>query len=356
MSTLLEVSDLKVHYDGRRRGSGEVVRAVDGVSFDVAAGETLAIVGESGCGKSSVCNAVLRLREPTSGSVRFDDVDLLALKPARLRQVRRNLQVIFQDPASALNSHFSIRRIVEQPLVIHDPDLSKAARSKRVLEALNSVGLESDVLNRYPHEFSGGQLQRVCIARALITDPKLIVCDEPVSALDVSVQAQVINLLLEIQRRSAVSLLFISHDLAVVRQVADRLAVMYLGRIVESGPADQIFDDPQHPYTRLLLDSLPGHGLVSRNRAAVAQQAPDPARPPSGCHFHPRCPRRDDTACLEVYPPLAPISSDPASLRSVACHHPLGHGLNATQSREDPPCPPTPTNMSFTKSKMASGG
>ena len=356
MSALLEVADLKVHYDGRRRGSKEVVRAVDGVSFDVAPGETLAIVGESGCGKSSVCNAVLRLREPTAGSVRFDGVDLLALKPAPLRQIRRNLQVIFQDPASALNSHFSIRRIVEQPLVIHERSLSKAARTERVLETLDSVGLESDVLDRYPHEFSGGQLQRVCIARALITDPKLIVCDEPVSALDVSVQAQVINLLLEIQRRSAVSLLFISHDLAVVRQVADRLAVMYLGRIVETGPADQMFDDPQHPYTRLLLDSLPGHGLIGREPAAVMQQAPDPASPPSGCHFHPRCPRRDDTACIEVYPPLEPVSSDPAPGRSVACHHPLGPGRAATPIREDSTCPPIPTDTSFTKSKTASGG
>ena len=305
---LLVVRDLKKYFPIKRGVFGNIsgqVRAVDGVSFDVAAGETLALVGESGCGKSTTGRAVLRLVEPTSGSVYFEGDDLLALGAGDLRRVRRKMQIVFQDPFSSLNPRMSIGAIVREGLTIHRLAEGSAADA-RVRQLLEEVGLRPEYATRYPHEFSGGQRQRVGIARALSVEPRFIVCDEPVSALDVSVQAQVVNLLQDLQRDRGLAYLFIAHDLSVVEHIADRVAVMYLGHIVEHAPVDALFSIPTMPYTQALLSAVPAPDPgVKRERILLAGDVPSPANPPSGCVFHPRCqhPARD-AACAAIVPPL----------------------------------------------------
>ena len=305
---LLSVRDLTKHFPIKQGVFGRVagqVRAVDGVSFDVAPAETLAIVGESGCGKSTTGRAILRLIEPTSGSVTFDGQNVLTLGSSELRALRRRMQIVFQDPFSSLNPRMSIGAIVREGLTIHRI-AEGAAADARVKQLLEEVGLRSEYASRYPHEFSGGQRQRVGIARALSVEPSFIVCDEPVSALDVSVQAQVVNLLQDLQRDRGLAYLFIAHDLSIVEHIADRVAVMYLGHIVELAPVDALYGEPIMPYTQALLSAVPAPDPgVKRERILLTGDVPSPANPPSGCVFHPRChhPARD-AACAAIVPPL----------------------------------------------------
>jgi oligopeptide/dipeptide ABC transporter ATP-binding protein len=305
---LLEVRDLVKHFPIRRglfnREVG-AVRAVDGVSLTVNRGETLGVVGESGCGKTTTGRAILRLIEPSSGSITFDGVDVRALGAEELRKLRRRMQIVFQDPFSSLNPRMTVGAAVREGLTIHR--LAEGADADaRVKRLLDEVGLRKEYAERYPHEFSGGQRQRVGIARALAVEPDFIVCDEPVSALDVSVQAQVINLLQDLQRDRGLTYLFIAHDLSVVEHIATRVAVMYLGRVVELARAEDLYRDPTMPYTQALLSAVPvpEPGRV-RNRVVLTGDVPSPANPPSGCVFHPRCfhPQRDE-ACARIVPPL----------------------------------------------------
>ncbi|HET9452660.1 MAG TPA: dipeptide ABC transporter ATP-binding protein [Gemmatimonadaceae bacterium] len=316
---LLSVRNLTKHYtrkSGIFGGQKGVVKAVDGVSFDVFPGETLGLVGESGCGKTTTGRAILRLIEPTSGSVSFDGQDVLGMDSGTLRRARRQMQIIFQDPFSSLNPRMTIGDIVREGLIIHR--LAEGAEAdKRVKQLLDEVGLRPEFADRYPHEFSGGQRQRVGIARALSVEPKFIVCDEPVSALDVSVQAQVINLLQDLQRQRGLSYLFIAHDLSVVEHIADRVAVMYLGKIVEMAKGVDLYREPLMPYTQALLSAVPvPDPTAARDRIMLEGDVPSPANPPSGCVFHPRChhPRRD-AACAAIVPPL----EEKAAAHSVAC-------------------------------------
>jgi peptide/nickel transport system ATP-binding protein/oligopeptide transport system ATP-binding protein len=318
MSTALEVRDLAKHFAvstglfGRGTAS---VRAVDGVSFDVRAGQTMAIVGESGCGKSTVARLVLRLIEPSRGTVKLDGRDLVGLPPAELRAVRGRLQIIFQDPYGSLNPRMTAGDMLAEPLMLHQV-VPRSGRRARVAELLSLVGLRPESAGRYPHEFSGGQRQRLAIARALAAEPRVIVCDEPVSALDVSIQAQILNLLADLQRRFGLAYVFISHDLSVVRQVADSVAVMYLGRFVESGPAQRVFEGPRHPYTRALLAAVPVPVPGARARDnVVGGDVPSPLAPPPGCHFHTRCPHAIERCRTEV-PALEAADEGGA----VACH------------------------------------
>jgi oligopeptide/dipeptide ABC transporter ATP-binding protein len=305
------------HATGLFGRSAPPVRAVDGVSFDLGRGETLALVGESGCGKSSVGRTILRLQEPTDGSVFFDGVNVFELDRTRLRQLRRRMQIIFQDPYSSLNPRMTIGSAIAEGIEIHR--LAPRVEIPRLVAALlEEVGLDPAYARRYPHEFSGGQRQRIGIARALAVQPAFIVCDEPVSALDVSVQAQVLNLLADLQQHRGLSYLFIAHDLAVVRQIAHRIAVMYLGRIVEEGPTSQILANPRHPYTVALLSAVPEPDPgVQRARIVLRGDLPSPSNPPPGCPFHTRCfhPLRNDRCRTEV-PPLRPVSGVLA-----ACHY-----------------------------------
>jgi len=320
---LLEVTDLVVHFPIK---SGIIVdrevarvHAVDGVSFTLHEGETLGLVGESGCGKSTLCRAILQLVAPTSGSVRFDGQELVGLSRRDLRPLRREMQMIFQDPFASLNPRKRVGQIVGDPLELHGL-ASGAELKRRVQELLDRVGLQAEHYNRYPHEFSGGQRQRIGIARALALQPKLIIADEPVSALDVSVQAQIINLLEEVQEEFGLSYLFVAHDLGVVRHVSDRVAVMYLGKIVENSDSDALYESPLHPYTNALLSAVPipdPRKNFARERITLEGDVPSPIDPPPGCRFHTRCVWATDV-CRTEEPALT--AHDDGHV--VACHHP----------------------------------
>jgi len=333
---LLRVIDLVKHFPVRRgtfsRQQG-AVRAVDGVSFTLGVGETLALVGESGCGKSTTGRLVLRLLEPTSGSVQFDGVDISALDATSLRSQRRSMQIIFQDPFASLNPRMTVGQTLTEPLALHG--VAPGRRAQRLDELLRAVGLSPQHAARYPHEFSGGQRQRIGIARALAVEPRLIVCDEPVSALDVSIQAQVINLLVDLQRRLGLSYLFIAHDLAVVKHIAARVAVMYLGRIVEHADTRALFAAPRHPYTRALLSAIPVPDPGARSQRMLLEgDVPSPSDPPSGCHFRTRCPWARPY-CAEADPALEVVDN-----HAVACHYwrdiaPTAPSASAS-SRPDP--------------------
>jgi oligopeptide/dipeptide ABC transporter ATP-binding protein len=311
-STLLDVRRLVKYFPVEK--SDDLVQAVDGVSFSIRSGETLGLVGESGCGKSTVGRCLLRLQEPTSGEVYFEGRNILELESTEMRDLRREMQIIFQDPYASLNPRLSILSIVSEPLKIHGVS-SKAEQRARVADLLTKVGLDADYMNRYPHEFSGGQRQRIGIARALALNPKLIVCDEPVSALDVSVQAQVVNLLQDLQHEFGLTYLFISHGLAVVEHISDRVAVMYLGRIVEVASAEELYRNPLHPYTRALLSAIPVPDPTrKRDRIVLKGDVPTPINPPSGCRFHTRCPEAIPD-CARIDPDLREVSPN----HTVAC-------------------------------------
>jgi peptide/nickel transport system ATP-binding protein/oligopeptide transport system ATP-binding protein len=318
MNAILEAAGLVKHFPagsaffGRPAG---VVKAVDGVSFAVRPSESFAIVGESGCGKSTVARLLLRLIEPTSGSVRLEGRDLLALGRPELRAARRRLQIVFQDPYGSLNPRMTVGQMLVEPLALHAV-VPPARRPERLAELLQLVGLRPEAAQRYPHEFSGGQRQRLAIARALAAEPRVIVCDEPVSALDVSIQAQILNLLAGLQQRLGLAYVIISHDLAVVRHIATTVGVMYLGRIVESGPNDPLFERPRHPYTQALLSAVPvaAPGRASC-RIVLQGDVPSPLAPPRGCHFHPRCAHAIERCRVET--PLAESKPDGGT---VACH------------------------------------
>ena len=321
---LLSVEGLKKHYPvrgGVLGGKIGDVRAVDGVSFSVRQGETLGLVGESGCGKSTLGRNVMRLEEPTAGRVLFEGKDLASASGRDLFRLRREIQMIFQDPYSSLNPRMPVGEIIREPLAVHEMG-AKAEQIERVRELMETVGLTPEMLGRYPHEFSGGQRQRIGVARALALNPKLLIADEPVSALDVSVQSQVLNLMVRLQRERNLTYIFISHDLSVVEHVSDSVAIMYLGKIVEKGPVDRVFDHPAHPYTRALLAAIPVPDPRQRRTIVpVAGEAPSPIAPPPGCPFHPRCPYAID-ACRRVVPPLEPVllpSPDPAGEHVAAC-------------------------------------
>ncbi|MBX3156037.1 MAG: ATP-binding cassette domain-containing protein [Deltaproteobacteria bacterium] len=298
------------------------VKAVSDVDLEIRTGETLGLVGESGCGKSTLGRTLLRLVEPTTGSIRFDGVDLTTQKPAELRSLRRRMQMIFQDPYASLNPRMSIGDAIAEPLVIHRLAKTAAERRARVEELLGVVGLRADAARRYPHEFSGGQRQRVGIARALACRPKFVVCDEPISALDVSIQAQIVNLLEDLQQAEGLTYLFISHDLKIVQHICDRVAVMYLGRIVELADAPTLYRAPAHPYTQALLSAVPRVDRFTRKKPAgerviLQGDVPSPLAPPPGCPFHPRCPVADKPdACRTELPKLRVL---PTGAR-VACH------------------------------------
>ncbi|MBS0550108.1 MAG: ATP-binding cassette domain-containing protein [Proteobacteria bacterium] len=315
MSALLSLENLTVEY----AVGGRSLFAVSDVSLHVDRGETLGLVGESGCGKSTLGRAVLQLRRPTGGKVVFDGTELTGLGAEKMRLMRRRLQLIFQDPIASLNPRRRIGDIIAEPLIIVGVT-DKAERDRRVREVMTAVGLDPDVaMGRLPHEFSGGQCQRICIARALILEPELVICDEPVSALDVSIRAQILNLLEEMKRRYGLTLLFIAHDLAVVKAVSDRIAVMYLGKLCEIAPTERLFAQPAHPYTALLLDAIPVPDPTVRPATNLAVgEPPSPLDPPSGCRFRTRCPRADRQCAAEV-PPLREVAAG----QFAACHHPL---------------------------------
>jgi oligopeptide transport system ATP-binding protein len=320
---ILEVRDLVKHFPVRvgvlvKHTAGHV-RAVDGVSFDLMAGETLGIVGESGCGKSTLAQVLMRLEPPTSGTARFEGRDIFRLRGAELRRLRRDLQIVLQDPYTSLNPRMTVGDIVGEPFEIHPEAAPKGSRRDRVRELLEVVGLNPEHVNRYPHQFSGGQRQRIGIARALALRPKVIICDEPVSALDVSIQAQVLNLLGELRREFGLSYVFIAHDLSVVRHLSDRVAVMYLGKIVETGTEERIYEHPTHPYTQALLSAVPVPDPAVRGRRQVIRLAgdvPSPVDPPSGCRFRTRCWRADERCAIEE-PALEPRGGGHPS----ACHY-----------------------------------
>jgi oligopeptide/dipeptide ABC transporter ATP-binding protein len=295
-----------------------LVRAVDRVSLAIQPGETLGLVGESGCGKSTLGRTLLRLLEPTGGSIRFEGQALEDLPPARLRPFRRHMQMIFQDPYASLNPRMTVGATLAEPLEIHRLAASGRERDERVAALLEEVGLPPDAARRYPHEFSGGQRQRIGIARALAVKPRFIVADEPISALDVSIQAQIVNLLVELQQRERLTYLFISHDLKIVQHISDRVAVMYLGRVVELAPAEGLYREPLHPYTRALLSAVPVPDPTrKRLRIVLEGDVPSPLDPPPGCPFHPRCPVRDKVpACFTELPPLRELRPG----HTVACH------------------------------------
>jgi peptide/nickel transport system ATP-binding protein/oligopeptide transport system ATP-binding protein len=322
---LVEVRDLVKHFPitqgiifQRQIGA---VHAVDGVSFDVMRGETLGLVGETGCGKTTTARAVMRLLEPTSGTIRFDGRDISHLKRRDLKPLRREMQLIFQDPYSSLNPRKTVGAIIAEPFAIHGLEEGRGKRRQAVQDLMEQVGLNPEHYNRYPHQFSGGQRQRIGVARALALKPKLVIADEPVSALDVSIQAQILNLLRDLQQQLGLTLILIAHDLSVVRHMCDRIAVMYLGKIVELAPNEQLYDHPRHPYTGALLSAVPvpdPHLVGARRREVPPGDVPSPTNPPRACRFHPRCPKAQEV-CSEVEPPLEPKGTGTIA----ACHFPL---------------------------------
>ncbi|MED1794882.1 ABC transporter ATP-binding protein [Brevibacillus nitrificans] len=315
--TLLEVCGLKKHYPIKKgvfSSTVGTVKAVDGVSFSIQRGETLGIVGESGCGKSTTARLVIRLLQETEGSIRFGGKELTSLSPNELRAVRRDMQMIFQDPYASLHPRWTIERTLLEPMLVYGIG-SQGEQRDRVLELLDNVGLNRSYAKRYPHEFSGGQRQRIGIARALVLQPKLIIADEPVSALDISIQAQVINLLQDLQEQYKLTYMFISHDLSVVRHISDRVAVMYLGRIVELAEKEKLFETPLHPYTQALMSAVPEVAGDKKERIILRGDVPSPAKPPSGCTFHTRC-----ASCMDVCKTDIPPLKEVGSGQLVACH------------------------------------
>ena len=321
MKKLVEIRNLvkefHVSSSGWRKNSG-VVHAVSDVSFDIYEGETLALVGESGCGKSTLGRLILNLIEPTSGTVAFDGKVMQELKPEELRLLRRQMQLIFQDPYASLNPRWTVRDIVAEPLETYKVFPASVETTRRVEELLKKCGIRPEFINRYPHQFSGGQRQRVGIARALALNPRLIVCDEPVSALDVSIQAQVLNLLSDLQQEMGLTYLFISHDLSVVRYLSDRVCVMFLGKICEIGNTKDIYDNPMHPYTRFLLEAVPKLDPTQRkeDKDMLTGEIPSPVNPPSGCRFHTRCPYATEKCSNEI-----PIMREIKTNHLIACHN-----------------------------------
>ena len=342
-NALIEVRDLVKHFPIKsgivlQRQVG-AVRAVDGISFDVKTGETLGLVGESGCGKSTTARLILRLLDPTSGTISYKGQNIAGLGRAELTPIRREMQMIFQDPYSSLNPRMTVGSIIGEPFIIHRIERDDVARKKKVQELMDLVGLNPEHYNRFPHEFSGGQRQRIGVARALAVNPSVIVADEPVSALDVSIQAQIINLLADLRREFGLTIIFIAHDLSVVRHVCDRVAVMYLGKIMEVADSDELFKNPRHPYTRALLSAVPVADPVAaktRQRQVLMGDIPSPTNPPSGCRFHTRCPRAHELAstlppgpdgetvevpesCSTEIPELQPVGGD----HNAACWYPF---------------------------------
>jgi oligopeptide/dipeptide ABC transporter ATP-binding protein len=321
---LVQVRGLVKHFPIQRgasfRRTRTEVRAVDGVSFEVGRGETLGIVGETGCGKSTTARLLMRLLDPTAGEVRFEGEDITRMRGAALKAVRREMQMIFQDPYSSLNPRRTVGAIVGEPFAVHGLHRDRTQRRRRVQELMEMVGLNPEHFNRYPHEFSGGQRQRVGVARALALEPKLLIADEPVSALDVSIQAQVLNLLREMQRRFGLTVVFIAHDLSVVRYMCDRVAVMYLGKIVEIGTGEELYEHPRHPYTAALLSAVPvADPAADRGaRELLSGDLPSPTDPPSGCRFHTRCPKAQGRCSLQE-----PLLAAEGSGTLAACHYPL---------------------------------
>ncbi|WP_338602719.1 ABC transporter ATP-binding protein [Desulfoferula mesophila] len=320
MKTILKVEDLTKYFVVNRSllSSGEVVKAVDGVSFSLMEGETLSLVGESGCGKSTTGRLALRLIEPTRGSVRYRGQDIAQLPPEKMRKLRGEMQIIFQDPWSSLNPRMTVKEIIGEGLR-RQKELSRAQRKRLVLDMMETVGLRPEHYDRHPHEFSGGQRQRLGVARALIMRPKLVVADEPLSALDVSVQAQVVNLLARLKQELGLSYLFISHDLAIVEHISDRIAVMYLGKLMELASKRQLFERPRHPYTQALFSAAPTTEVGrEKNRIILSGDVPSPLNPPPGCRFHTRCPQAQED-CRQLEPEFKLLAPG----HWVACHHPL---------------------------------
>ncbi len=320
---LLSVHNLEVHFPVRTggvlRARYRALKAVDGVTFDLASGETLGVVGESGCGKSTLARAILRLIQPTGGKVVWMGENLATVDEGELRLWRREAQIIFQDPLASLDPRMTVGRIIGEPLEYLRPELSKEERQRRVEQTMAKVGLLPQMIHRYPHEFSGGQCQRIGIARAVILEPKMVICDEPVSALDVSIQAQIINLLMDLQRELGLALLFISHDLSVVRHISRRVMVLYLGKVMEVADRDAIFDRPLHPYTQALISAVPvpDPGVeATRVRQELGSELPSPIDPPSGCVFRTRCPLATERCAAE-----APVLENVDDSHEIACHH-----------------------------------
>ncbi|MDF2815231.1 MAG: peptide transporter ATP-binding protein [Paenibacillus sp.] len=312
---LIEIRNLKKYFN---IGKGQSLKAVNDISLDIKQGETLGVVGESGCGKSTAGRTILRLYEPTEGSVNFNGTNIYSLSGSKMKALRREMQMIFQDPYASLNPRMTISDIIGEALDVHKLVHSKAERKRRIEELLDLVGLNPDHVTRYPHEFSGGQRQRIGIARALAVDPKFIICDEPISALDVSIQAQVVNLLQELQSKMGLTYLFIAHDLSMVKHISDRVAVMYLGKVVEIAESGELYANPSHPYTKALLSAIPipdPEVEATRERIVLKGDLPSPVNPPSGCHFRTRCPLASEK-CAAVEPPL--VETRPGHW--TACH------------------------------------